>query len=456
MKRRPSSGTTTAEVDRQLDNTAYDIVVIVKNNIEAVNTVANNISHINSVIDNVEDIVNVSTNIQNILVVAEDLKEVVSEVEVVGQNLQKVRSEIDVVANNIELLENVAAISDSIVLVAEAVDSIEVLANPTTLSNIGVVADAEVIAVLDTVSANIIDIAAAGSNIISVIDVAANIYDITTVANDLSLLAGSNINKVGMNIDDVIIVASADANITVVVDNIDTITSLVGSMGDVESAIAIATDITTVSSNISVIQDVSDNKDNINTLVANMASILTVSDDLNELVSEIDVVGQNLQKLGSDIEIVSINIDKTVTVANNIANVNTVADNIAALLNTGNATAFVEIELVGTAAQSSFGFNYTDSAAIEVFYNGRLLSQSDWYLSGGNTLILVMPVDTTGDIITIRTWNRFSITDAITDEDLQVVLNNTYSKSEIDYKVTYLTEAIIDVGTIPDFEDALI
>jgi hypothetical protein len=252
----------------------------------------------------------------------------------------------------------------------------------------------------------------------------------------------SVLDSVYANIDDINIVASADANITVVVDNIDNITSLVGSMGDVESAIAIATDITTVSSNISVIQDVSDNKDNINTLVANMASILTVSDDLNELVSEIDVVGQNLQKLESDIETVSINIDKTVTVANNIANVNTIADNIAALLNAGNATAFVELEFVGTEAQSSFGFNYTDSAAIEAFYNGRLLSQSDWYLTGGNTLILVMPIDATGDVITVRTWNRFSITDAITDEDLQVALNNTYSKSEIDYKVTYLTDAI--------------
>lgn len=58
MRRRPSSGTTAGEVDRQLDDTAYDNVVVVKNAITAVNTVADSITNgqITTIITNLPEI----------------------------------------------------------------------------------------------------------------------------------------------------------------------------------------------------------------------------------------------------------------------------------------------------------------------------------------------------------------------------------------------------------------
>ena len=150
----------------------------------------------------------------------------------------------------------------------------------------------------------------------------------------------------------------------------------------------------------------------------------------------------NLYPIKPKLETLFANIGDINVVTDNIEELNIVAEYADELLNINNATAFIEIELEGTVGQTNFGFNYEDAESIEVFYNGRLLSQADWYLSDGTTLTLTMPVDTTGDILTVRTWNRFSITDAITDEDLQTVYNNVYLKSQVDMQVTALSDQI--------------
>ena len=72
----------------------------------------------------------------------------------------------------------------------------------------------------------------------------------------------------------------------------------------------------------------------------------------------------------------------TEVVADNIVDISLVASHMDDLLNTGNATAFVELEFTGIEGQADFAFNYSDAMSIEVFYNGRLLSQYDWYLTG--------------------------------------------------------------------------
>ena len=61
-----------------------------------------------------------------------------------------------------------------------------------------------------------------------------------------------------------------------------------------------------------------------------------------------------------------------------------------------------------------------------MFYNGRLLSKNDWYLTTENILTLTQPADRTNDILTVRTWNRFTVVNTVTEENFQNALSNLY------------------------------
>lgn len=97
--------------------------------------------------------------------------------------------------------------------------------------------------------------------------------------------------------------------------------------------------------------------------------------------------------------------------------------------------AFIELEFTGTSGQTDFAFAYEDEDYIEVFYNGRLLSQTDWVASNNTTISLTLPVSNNGDLIFVRKWNKFEVTDQVSDEDVQTVYDS--------------------MGTVSDFENSL-
>lgn len=97
-------------------------------------------------------------------------------------------------------------------------------------------------------------------------------------------------------------------------------------------------------------------------------------------------------------------------------------------------------EYLTTIGQTTFGPVYCD--VVEVFYNGRLLSKNDWYLTTENILTLTQPADKTNDILIVKTWNRFTVVNTVTEENFQNTLSNIYNKSEIDIKTSYLQNNI--------------
>lgn len=97
-------------------------------------------------------------------------------------------------------------------------------------------------------------------------------------------------------------------------------------------------------------------------------------------------------------------------------------------------------EYLTTIGQTAFAPVYGD--VVEVFYNGRLLSKNDWYLTTENILTLTQPADKTNDILIVKTWNRFTVVNTVTEENFQNALSNIYNKSEIDIKTSYLQNNI--------------
>lgn len=76
MKRAPSSGVSSNEVSRQLDDTAYDNVKIVALAIVDVALVADNVDAINNVYTFIDDIISVTANEDNVTTVAENIDDV--------------------------------------------------------------------------------------------------------------------------------------------------------------------------------------------------------------------------------------------------------------------------------------------------------------------------------------------------------------------------------------------
>ena len=177
------------------------------------------------------------------------------------------------------------------------------------------------------------------------------------------------------------------------------------------------TELNTINSEINIIID------EINALSTNAITAIAKEALINPHYTAIDTIFANI----ADINAIYTNITDVGTVSDNIVSVDVLASNLEAILNTEIAVTYTYNEVIGVQGQVTFGVVYEDPNTVEVFYNGRLLSKTDWNLSGGTMLVLVSPVDTTGDIITVRTWNNFNVID----------LQNT-------------------VGTITDFEAALI
>jgi len=139
-----------------------------------------------------------------------------------------------------------------------------------------------------------------------------NISDVTVVATDLSgtntigTVAGSigNVNATGSDIANVNTAATDISSINTVATNISDVNSVGTNISDVST---VATDLSGTDAIGTVATDIAD----VTTAANNISNINIVAFDLNEAVSEIDTVANNITDVN--------------TVGNNIADVNTVA-----------------------------------------------------------------------------------------------------------------------------------
>jgi len=151
MKRAPSSGVSSGEVSRQLDNTAYDNVKVVALAITDVALVA----------DNIDDLIAASGNIAEILIVAGLEDEIIS--------LVTDKATLDSLFADKATLDSLVADKDSLDAVALALA--EIIINASNIDDIVTIAD------------SIADVNTIADDIAAVITVAVNIADITNFSD---------------------------------------------------------------------------------------------------------------------------------------------------------------------------------------------------------------------------------------------------------------------------------
>jgi archaellum component FlaC len=93
--------------------------------------------------------------------------------------------------------------------------------------------------------------------------------------------------------------------------------------------------INTLYSNIADIQKVSQSIEGINKIACEFETVKKVADDLSETISEIELVGENLQKSNSDINIVADNITDVIDLANLKEYIQPLANEVVALHSIG-------------------------------------------------------------------------------------------------------------------------
>lgn len=179
--------------------------------------------------------------------------------------------------------------------VADNIASVNAVA--PSISNVNTVAAD--IAKVNTVSANITDVKKVAAVDTSVDKVAAIDSKVVTAANNVTPIntvanAIVNVNKVG----------DAVANVNTAAQNITNVNTVAGSITNVNTAGQNISSINTVAAIAAQVQIVANNNTDVDTLAAEISKIQTVANDLNETVSEIEVVANNI----ATVEVVANNI----------------------------------------------------------------------------------------------------------------------------------------------------
>lgn len=188
--------------------------------------------------------------------------------------------------------------------------------------------DADVINGTVAIGNNIESVITVANNIESVIIDAENIYSIVTVGNNIGNVKNvsnniSNVNNVAVNINDVNTVATDINSVVIVGDNIEDIKNVNENIG-----LILDLDMTAV-------KNVYDNMDSVVIDANNIGNINIVADDLSEIgFSNLIDMGSISDPVEQDptgislIETVAVNINDVKTNANNIASIKTNSDNI--------------------------------------------------------------------------------------------------------------------------------
>ena len=202
-KRQSSTVSTTSQVDRDIDNTAYDNVKKVADNINNVTTVANNEANlitvatisdnVTTVANNETDIVTVASNETDLQLLADHIDGTIStNIPTVGTDLELgATSKIKVVNDNIADVTTVATDIANVNTTATNIADVNTIA--TNVADVNVVADN----IDGTTSTNVVtvgtDLELGASSTIKVVN--DNIADIGTVATDID-----NVNTAATNI----------------------------------------------------------------------------------------------------------------------------------------------------------------------------------------------------------------------------------------------------------------
>ena len=274
-------------------------------------------------------------------------------------------------------------------------------ANVTTVAGISgnVTTAAGISADITAVAADATDIGTVSTNIANVNTVAGISADVTTVAAD-----GTDIGVVAGISSDVTTVSGISANVTSVAGNAANINTVAAdgtdigtvatNIANVNTAAGISANITTVAGISADVTAAATNASDISAIAAEVAKVVTVANDLNEAVSEIDTVANSIA-----------NVD---LVGASITDVNTVASNLSGI------TAFSEVYASGpndptTNLNEGDLFFNTTSDTLKV-YNGSAWEQG---VTAGSGFLALSGGQLTGNL-------TFSSTQTVDGRDVSV------------------------------------
>ena len=366
MRRTSSLVVPSIEVSRQIDNTAYETVKKVADNIELITDVAEaletdsfgiaaaNVEVIQTVAGIASEIVDVANGIGDIASILAYL----TEIDAVAENLgviQAVGSNIDKVTNVYDMLDvlqrvdgNAVSITtvangiDAIVITASSNDNIDVVA--TNIQNVNtVVAKMDEI---DTVVEYKDNVRTVAENMIPVIWLWQNKQLIEEIAS----IGTGGLASVVDNIDNILTVADNVEDVVIVADSIDSVNTVAEVSNDVHIVATNIDHVVTNSNNIGSITVVGNDL----TLAgyANLQDLGSIEDPvvveptgfsvLDTVATNIDVVGIVANSI-TDVESVGANIDDVISVSVNMAEV-LMADENAAIATTKAGEALVSAD----------------------------------------------------------------------------------------------------------------
>jgi hypothetical protein len=271
------------------------------------------------------------------------------------------------------------------------------------------------------------------TNPTSIAELTADLIRLADSADNIDLVANdlTNVDIVATNIADVNTVADDIANVNATGSNIAAVVTVANDLNEPVS------EIETVAGSIANVNTVGNNITNVNTTAANIANVNAVGSDLLEPVSEINTVAVNI----ANVNTVGTNIADVNTVASNIADVVAVGDNIADVViaadNVVDITNFADVYQGGKAADPTLRNNGSALQVGDMYFNTsvnelRLYSGTSWIAGTAGTLA-VQRFSGTGSA------TAFTLSTAPSGENnTQVYINGVYQQKDT-YGVTGVT-----------------
>jgi len=169
-----------------------------------------------------------------------------------------------------------------------------------------------------------------------------------------------------------------------------------GFIENVNNLAQIDSEIKIVDTNKEAIINVSDNIDKVTTVANDLAAVMKVAEDLNETISEIETVANGLNLTSSNIELVADNITSIVNTSDNITPITTIANSIES------------VNLISESITSLNALSDELNKISVVFNNISQINIVEDYISEINTLAI--NIETLLDMTTGHTFNETEFT----------------------------------------------
>ena len=278
MRRTSSTIVPTLEVSRQINDTAYETVKVVADNIETIKQVSEALND----------------------------------------------DAFGIAADNVVVIQTVAGIADQVVAVANGMLDISAILPH--------------IAAIQTLASNIAALQAIASNVDKIVDVHSMLDAVIDVAADLELV-DSKIASVADNMDAIVVTASSNDNIDIVATYIQNVNTVHSNLDKIATVVEDRFKIRTVADNMIPVIWLFQNQDklvgfnsaNINTVAQNIEAIVSVDTNLDAVVAVSEIVQDvsEVANLSEDVHVVASNITSVVTTSNNIGSVSIVGNDLS-------------------------------------------------------------------------------------------------------------------------------